>query len=186
MSLGSKKVILTSENREEKVLWNLWGVDIRGIASIDKTLGNIKNKNAKKILSMIDILIPDHNDDNTVTIYYILRERTGHMVGRTENDTQVDIIIGFECNEHAHAADLFSIGTIMKELDFWGECHVAFMNGWTEDLYIEMHDVDANIIGDSFLMGDVPKYWIPPQHKMTDEEQQAEIDRIGAVCDECR
>lgn len=178
--------MMSNENREEKVLWNLWGTDIRGLETIDKTLGNIKNKNAKKILSMIDILIPDHNDDATVTVYYILKDRIGFAVDRVENDTQVDIIIGFEHNEHAHAADLFSIGTIMKELDFWGECHVAFMNGWSEDLYIEMSDVDADIIGDSFLMGDVPKDWVPPQHEMTDDEQQAEMDRIRAVCDECR
>lgn len=170
--------MMGDENKEEKVLWNLWGTDIRGLKSIDKTLGKIKNKNAKKILSMIDILIPDHNDDATVTIYYILKNRTGYAVDRTVNDTQVDIIIGFEHNEHAHADDLFSIGTIMKELDLWGECHVAFMNGWTENLYIEMMDVDGNIFGDSFLMGDVPKHWIPPQHKMTDEEQQAEMNRI--------
>lgn len=166
--------------KEEKILWNLWGTDIRGLETIDKTLDKIKNKNAKKILSMIDILIPDHNDD-TVTVYYILKNRTGFTRDRRENDTQVDIIIGFEHNEHAHADDLFKIGTIMKELDFWGECHLAFMNGWSEDLYIEMYDVDASIHGDSFLMGDVPKYWIPPQHKMTDEEQQAEMDRIGGI-----
>ena len=169
------------ENGEEKVLWNLWGTDIRGLKTIDKTLGKIKNKNAKKILSMINVLIPDHNDDNVVTIYYILRNRTGFMIGRTENDTQVEIIIESERNEHTHADDLFKIGIIMKELDYWGECHIAFMNGRTEDLYIEMYDVDANIFGESFLIGDVPKDWVPPQHQMTDEEQQGEIDRIGAI-----
>ena len=167
--------------KEETVLWNLWGTDIRGLKSIDKTLDKIKNKNAKKILSMIDILIPDHNDDSTVTIYYILKNRIGCRLDRRENDTQVNIIIGFEHNEHAHADDLFKIGTIMKELDFWGECHLAFMNGWTEDLYIEMSDVDATIFYESFLMGDVPDDWIPPQHKMTDDEQRAEMNRIVGI-----
>jgi len=44
-----------------------------------------------------------------------------------------------------------------------------------------MHDVDSDIFFESFLKKDVPDQWIPPQHKMTDEEQQAEIDRIGGI-----
>ena len=156
-------------NDEEKVVLNLWGTDIRGLDYISKTMGEIVNENARKILDMIDVLLPVHNDKDSVHLFYVLNRRTGFEINRrgTQSKTQVDIYIQFETNEHTHADDIPKIGVIMKELDFWGECHIAHWDGWSEGLVICMGDVDDHIIGASFLVGDVPTEWLPTHHKMT-------------------